>query len=76
MRIIKVDVLKELNMSDNYYGWTFEMTIKALKKNKKLGEIPIRHFTRYSGDSKISGDFFNSLLSLFQIISIIIRYIW
>ncbi|OLS26236.1 MAG: Undecaprenyl-phosphate mannosyltransferase [Candidatus Heimdallarchaeota archaeon LC_3] len=75
MRIIKSDVLKELNMTDNYYGWTFEMTIKALKMDKKVGEIPIRHFNRLSGNSKISGDFFNSLLSLFQIMTILIRYI-
>ncbi|MHA1983893.1 MAG: glycosyltransferase family 2 protein [Candidatus Hodarchaeales archaeon] len=75
MRIIKSDVLKELNMSDNYYGWTFEMTIKAIKMKKKVGEIPIRHFTRFSGNSKISGDLFNSLLSLLQITIILIKYI-
>ncbi|MHA1991795.1 MAG: glycosyltransferase family 2 protein [Candidatus Hodarchaeales archaeon] len=75
MRIIKSEILKELNMSDNYYGWTFEMTIKAIKLKKRLGEVPIQHFTRFSGNSKISGDFLNSLLSLFQITTILIKYI-
>jgi glycosyltransferase involved in cell wall biosynthesis len=75
MRIIKSEILKELNMTDNYYGWTFEMTIKAIKMKKRVGEIPIRHFTRFSGNSKISGNFFNSLLSLLQITTILIKYI-
>ena len=75
LRIIRYETLQELNLKDKYYGWTFEMTIKALKMHKRVGEIAINYYGRKYGISKISGNLKNSIISLFQILWYFIIYL-
>lgn len=53
-RAIKYGKLLELNMKDRWFGWTVEMQIKAVKKNYKILEIPVKYRKRI-GKSKVTG---------------------
>ncbi len=46
--------LKKIGMTDEGYGWTVEMQIKALKRGLVCREVPVRYRKRI-GKSKISG---------------------
>jgi glycosyltransferase involved in cell wall biosynthesis len=76
MRIISKETLQSLDMKDNFYGWTFEMTIKAVKKRKKVLDIPVTYLGRLSGKSKISGNFKNALKAGIQINFLMFKYIF
>ena len=53
-RAIRFSSLQSLNMSDQNYGWTVEMQIKAIQKNLRIKEIQVRYRARI-GQSKVSG---------------------
>lgn len=53
-RIVRFDRLMQLNMSDQDYGWTVEMQIKAAKQKLKVKEVPVSYRKRI-GKSKVSG---------------------
>jgi len=56
LRVIPYDKLLLLNMEDTTWGWNIEMNIKAIQYGLKIQEIPVRYRNRYSGKSKISGN--------------------
>lgn len=74
MRAIYIDKLLKLHMKDKKYGWTFEMTIKALKLHFRILGVPIKYSGRYKGYSKISGNFKHSLLSALQIMLLFVKH--
>ena len=53
-RAIRFSSLQSLNMSDQNYGWTVEMQIKAIQKSLRIKEIPVKYRARI-GQSKVSG---------------------
>jgi glycosyltransferase involved in cell wall biosynthesis len=53
-RAVKKSILKELNLEANYFDIETEMTIKCLKKNFKIVEIPTHEFKRKFGRSHMS----------------------
>ena len=53
-RALRWDALEALDMSDPTYGWNVEMQIKALQRNLRVVEVPVR-YRRRVGRSKISG---------------------
>lgn len=56
LRVILYDKLIELDMQDKTWGWNLEMNIKAIQKEVKILELPVHYRKRYSGKSKISGN--------------------
>ena len=74
MRVISIATLLSLGMKDRTFGWTFEMTIKALKKNYRVAVVPVSHYSRYSGKSKISGSLTNSFRAVGRILYYCLRY--
>lgn len=56
LRLIRYNHLVDLNLKDRTWGWNLEMNIKAIHKNLKILEVPVRYRNRYSGKSKISGN--------------------
>jgi len=72
-RAIRVDKLKELNMSDKTYGWTIEMQIKAAKKGMKYCEVPV-NYKRRIGVSKVSGTVKGTVLAGIKIIFAVFKY--
>lgn len=53
-RAIERDSLRKLHMSDNAYGWTVEMQVKAIQLGMHVAEVPVS-YRRRIGVSKISG---------------------
>lgn len=54
MRVISWQALKRLQMSDQAFGWTVEMQVRALKAGLRVQELRVPYFRRAAGVSKIS----------------------
>lgn len=54
MRAIAWPALERLAMSDQDFGWTVEMQVRALKQGLKIQEIRVPYHQRRAGKSKIS----------------------
>lgn len=61
-RAIKYERLLQLNMEDQWYGWTVEMQIKAAKHKFKIKEVPVS-YRRRIGKSKVSGTLKGSFMA-------------
>lgn len=72
-RAIRFSSLQALNMTDEGYGWTVEMQIKAVKKGLRCVEVPVSYRKRI-GVSKISGTFTGSAKAGAKIAWTILRY--
>lgn len=72
-RAITIHALKRLEMSDQDFGWTIEMQIKAVTSNLKIKEVPVDYRKRI-GKSKISGTVKGTLLAGRKILWTIFRY--
>ncbi len=60
LRAIAVERLIALRMQALTYGWSTEMTVKALRAGYRYAEVPVRHRRRV-GRSKVSGTVSGSL---------------
>ena len=67
MRCIRGELLDRLNMSDQNYGWTTEMQLKASGLGETVMQIPVKYRQRI-GKSKISGTIKGSLLAGYKIL--------
>ncbi len=74
-RAIRYDHLNALAMSDEGYGWTIEMQIKAALHNLAILETPVRYRARI-GISKISGTLIGSVKAGIKILSLITLYMF
>ena len=73
MRAIRVDRLLALEPGALTYGWSTEMTVKALRAGYRYVEIPVGHRRRI-GVSKVSGTFSGSVRAGFRILWTAIRW--
>src|SRR5260370_16618723 len=67
MRAIRVDRLLALDPGARTYGWSTEMTVKALRAGYRYIEIPVGH-RRRTGVSKVSGTFSGTVKAGFRIL--------
>ena len=67
MRCLTKELLFELQMEDEDFGWTTEMQIKVLRARARMLLTPVRYRKRI-GQSKISGTFKGSFLAGYKII--------
>lgn len=74
-RAISWNALQRLGMSDQNFGWTVEMQIKATVENLRTREIPVR-YRRRIGTSKISGTISGTFKAGYKILYTIARYRW
>lgn len=72
-RAIDYASLKMLEMSDQDFGWTIEMQIKAVRTKLRTMEIPVPYRCRV-GKSKISGTFWGSVKAGYKILYTIAKY--
>lgn len=72
-RAIDYRSLKQLHMSDENFGWTIEMQIKAARSKLRIKEIPVPYRKRI-GTSKISGTISGTLKAGSKILYTIARY--
>lgn len=54
MRVISWTALNKLNMTDQAFGWTVEMQVRALKQGLRIREMDVPYYQRAAGKSKIS----------------------
>ncbi len=73
MRAIRVDRLLALDPGALTYGWSTEMTVKALRAGYRYVEIPVGHRRRI-GVSKVSGTFSGSVRAGFRILWTAVRW--
>lgn len=71
-RAITSSALKKIGMTDQRFGWTVEMQIKAIQKNINVIEVPVSVRKRV-GKSKISGTFKGTLLACLDIFGTIFK---
>lgn len=70
-RAIRWERLLELDMRDPNYGWTVEMQVKAVQRQLRCAEVPVRYRKRAAGKSKVSGTVKGVLLAGWKIISLL-----
>jgi glycosyltransferase involved in cell wall biosynthesis len=73
MRAIRVDRLLALEPRARTYGWSTEMTVKALRAGYRYVEVPVRHRRRI-GVSKVSGTVSGSVRAGARILWTAIRW--
>ena len=74
-RAIRVDALKNLEMSPGTYAWTIEMQLRALEHHLCVLEVPVSYRKRAAGTNKISGNWKASCLAGAVILSTVFR-VW
>ena len=72
-RAIRYDALKQLGMTDQNFGWTVEMQIKAIRQKLRTLEVPVPYRKRI-GTSKISGTVSGTIQAGWKILYLIARY--
>lgn len=72
-RAISYARLRELGMSDQNFGWTIEMQIKAARAEFRIQEIPVP-YRRRVGTSKISGTISGTIKAGSKILYTIAKY--
>jgi glycosyltransferase involved in cell wall biosynthesis len=74
-RAIPADVLRDLGMEQRTYGWPVEMVVKAIKKRKRVVNVPVSCHRRI-GRSKVAGTVRGSLLAGYHLLATTLRYAW
>jgi glycosyltransferase involved in cell wall biosynthesis len=72
-RAISYAHLCKLNMSDQNFGWTVEMQIKAVRAGLRVQEIPVP-YRRRIGSSKISGTLSGTIKAGTKILYTVAKY--
>ncbi len=74
LRAVNRRMLIDLDMREMTFGWTAEMTIKAIHNGWRIKEIPVNHRPRLGGKSKISGTVRGTVLAAYHILSVILTF--
>jgi len=72
-RAIRLRSLLAFDMQERTFGWTTEMTVKAVHKGLKWKEVSVRYRKRI-GKAKISGSFGSGLSAIFGILKAGMKY--
>jgi len=72
-RAARADVLRELALEEDTYGWAVEMILKGALRGFRIVEVPVSYYPRI-GKSKISGTVRGTIGAAWFILSRIVRY--
>jgi glycosyltransferase involved in cell wall biosynthesis len=72
-RVIRRADLMRLGMTELTYGWSIEMTAKAVRSGLRVREVPVGYRNRVGGVSKVSGDLRASMRAGYRILGAVIR---
>ena len=73
-RAIRRDLLVSLGMSEMTFGWPTEMTVKAIRRQVRIIEVPVSWHSRHAGQSKISGTVKGTILAAYYIFGVTLKY--
>lgn len=74
-RAIRRDVLAQLQMQEQTYGWPIEMMVKAARRSARLLEVPVSYRPRLAGQSKVGGTVRGTVLATYKILRVTFRYL-
>jgi len=63
LRVIRADLLRELDMQGTRYAWLIEMLAKAARRGARIAACEVDYGPRQGGTSKVSGSARGSLLA-------------
>ncbi|MDB6146524.1 MAG: putative glycosyltransferase [Spartobacteria bacterium] len=72
-RAIRRDLLEQLGMREQTYGWNLEMQMRAARQHVRILEVPVNHRCRTGGVSKVSGTLRGSFVAGSRIIATLLR---
>jgi glycosyltransferase involved in cell wall biosynthesis len=72
-RAIRPQILENLGMREETYGWNLEMQMRAAKKHLRILEIPVDHRLRTGGVSKVSGTLRGTFVAGVRILATLLR---
>ena len=72
-RAARADVLRQLALQEETYGWAVEMILKGALGGFRIVEVPVSYYPRI-GKSKISGTFRGTVGAAWFILSRIVQY--
>ena len=72
-RAARADVLRQLALEEETYGWAVEMILKGALGGFRIVEVPVSYYPRV-GKSKISGTFRGTVGAAWFILSRIVQY--
>jgi len=72
-RAIRRDVLEELGMKEQTYGWNLEMQMRVARNRLRVLEVPVNHRRRAGGESKVSGTLRGTFVAGFRIVTTLVR---
>jgi glycosyltransferase involved in cell wall biosynthesis len=73
-KAIRLSGLQRLEMSEQTYGWTVEMLVKALRADLRIAEVAVEYRPRLGGASKVSGTWRGTLGAGWKLCSCAVRY--
>jgi len=73
-RAVRAEALRRLDMSHPTYGWPIEMVVKAIRRDLRIVEVPVRTRPRMSGQSKVTGTVWGSLRAGYHLMATVVRY--
>jgi glycosyltransferase involved in cell wall biosynthesis len=73
-RAIRLPALVALGMTDEGYGWTVEMQVKAARAQLRVAEVPVSYRRRAGGRSKIAHTIKGTLGASYKILFTILRH--
>jgi hypothetical protein len=69
----RADVVRQLELQENTYGWAVEIILKGTLRGFRIVEVPVSYYPRI-GKSKISGTLRGTVGAAWFIVSLIVRY--
>jgi glycosyltransferase involved in cell wall biosynthesis len=67
-RAIRAELLPELDLREETYGWNLEMQMLVAQRKLRILEIPVDHRNRQGGESKVSGTFRGTVVAGYRIL--------
>ena len=74
LRVVRADLLRELQMRGSRYAWLVEMLAKAARRRARIAVLPVAYGRRRSGTSKVSGSVRGSLLAGLDFADALLRF--
>lgn len=72
-RAARADVLRDLSLQEDTYGWAVEMIVRGARRGLQIVEVPVSYYPRI-GKSKISGTLRGTIGAAWFILSRIVLY--
>ncbi|MDQ2914083.1 MAG: glycosyltransferase family 2 protein [Chloroflexota bacterium] len=74
LRVVRTDLLRELDMRGSRYAWLVEMLAKAARCHARIAVLPVAYGPRRGGTSKVSGSLRGSVLAGLDFVEALFRF--